>query len=72
MRSAIPEVQLMWDFAGDVQGAAHVAVMRDAHQKYQEAILANAIRAKQDNICFLEASLTPERVHTSRLLSITQ
>jgi hypothetical protein len=72
MKSAMPEVQLMWDFAGDVQGAAHAAVMWDAYQKYQEAILANAICAKQDDIHFLEASLTPKHVHASMLLLITQ
>jgi len=62
LRSSMPEVQLTKDFAADAAGAAHAAALRAAHQKYQEAVLANAIAAKQDDIKFLEASLSPARL----------
>jgi hypothetical protein len=70
LRSAMPEVQLTKDFAADAAGAAHAATIRAAHQKYQEVVLANAILAKQDDIRFLEASLTPERLHASMLPAV--
>src|SRR5882757_7378003 len=72
LRSAMPEVQLTKDFAADAAGAAHAAVLRAAHQKYQETVLANAILAKQDDIRFLEASLTPERLHASMMPAISK
>jgi hypothetical protein len=72
MRSAMPEVQLTKDFAAEPAGAAHAAALRAAHQKYQETVLANAIMAKQDDIRFLEASLTPERLHASMLPAVTK
>jgi hypothetical protein len=36
----------MKDFAADPAGAAHTAAIHTGHQKYQEAVLANAIVAK--------------------------
>jgi hypothetical protein len=72
LRSVMPEVQLTKDFAADAAGAAHAAVLRAAHQKYQETVLANAILAKQDDIRFLEASLTPERLHASMMPAIAK
>jgi len=62
LRASMPEVQLTKDFAADPAGAAHAAALRAGHQKYQEAVLANAIAAKQDDIKFLEASLAPSRL----------
>ena len=62
LRASMPEVQLTKDFAADPAGAAHAAALRAGHQKYQEAVLANAIAAKQDDIKFLEASLAPQRL----------
>lgn len=66
MRPLMPEVQLTKDFAADAAGAGLLP------QKYQETILANAIVAKQDNIKFLEASLTPECLYASMLPAITK
>ena len=68
----MPEVQLTKDFAADPAGAAHAAALRAAHQKYQETVLANAVMAKQDDIRFLEASLTPERLHASMLPAVAK
>jgi hypothetical protein len=72
LRSAMPEVQLTKDFAAEPAGAAHAAALRAAHQKYQETVLANAVLAKQDDIRFLEASLTPERLHASMLPAVSK
>lgn len=72
LRSAMPEVQLTKDFAADAAGAAHAAAMRASHRKYQESVLADAIRAKQDDIRFLEASLQPERLYSSMLPYVTK
>ena len=63
LRSQMPEVQLTKDFAADAAGMVHAATIRAAHQKYQEAVLANALAAKQDDIKFLEASLSPSRLY---------
>jgi len=62
LRTQMPEVQLTKDFAADPAGAAHAAALRAGHQKYQEAVLSNAIAAKKDDIVFLEASLSPARL----------
>ena len=70
LRSSMPEVQLTKDFAADPAGAAHAAALRGAHQKYQEAVLSNAIAAKKDDITFLEASLSPARLFDAMRPSI--
>src|SRR5882757_3607362 len=72
LRSAMPEVQLTKDFAAEPAGAAHAAALRAAHQKYQETVLAHAVLAKQDDIRFLEASLTPEHLHASMLPAVSK
>jgi hypothetical protein len=72
LKASMPEVQLTKDFAADPAGAIHMAALRSGHQKYQEAVLANAIAAKQDDIKFLEASLTPARLYDAMRPAIVQ
>lgn len=53
----------MKDFTANAASASHMALIHTAHQKYQEAVLANTISAKQDDVKFLEASLTPTHLY---------
>jgi hypothetical protein len=72
MRIKAPEVQLTRAFAEDASGVQHRQSLLAAHKTYQDQLLANGIRAKQDDVRFLEASLTAERLFNELLPIVEQ
>ncbi|KIM72424.1 hypothetical protein PILCRDRAFT_16150 [Piloderma croceum F 1598] len=57
-----PEVQLLKDFGEDNEGAAHRSNLEKAHKAYLVTLLDNSIRAKSDDVMFLEKALDAQRL----------
>jgi hypothetical protein len=58
-----PEVQLSKDFGEDQGGAAHRQSLESAHKAYLDTLSDNGIRAKKDDVLFLEKALDAERLY---------
>ncbi|KII82811.1 hypothetical protein PLICRDRAFT_181010 [Plicaturopsis crispa FD-325 SS-3] len=62
IRSKAPEVQLSKDFGENAVADAHRTRLHDAHKAYMDATLDNCIRAKSDDVAFLERALDPTKL----------
>ncbi|KAG7439045.1 uncharacterized protein BT62DRAFT_1025730, partial [Guyanagaster necrorhizus] len=58
-----PEVQLTADFGSSPDALMHRKNLEDAHKAYLAGLLDSALAAKRDDIRFLEAALTPEKLY---------
>ncbi|KAG7439279.1 uncharacterized protein BT62DRAFT_832964, partial [Guyanagaster necrorhizus] len=58
-----PEIQMTSDFGSSAEGSAQRQALLDAHKAYLDGLLESAIKAKRDDIAFLEAALTPEELY---------
>ncbi|KIM76751.1 hypothetical protein PILCRDRAFT_91510 [Piloderma croceum F 1598] len=62
IRVKAPEVQLLKDFGEDNEGATHRSNLEKAHKAYLVTLLDNSIRAKSDDVMFLEKALDAQRL----------
>lgn len=58
-----PEIQLTRDFGEKAEAAVHQAALHKAHKDYMDRQLENAIRAKTDDVAFLNAALQPDALY---------
>ncbi|KAF9458866.1 hypothetical protein BDZ94DRAFT_1312906 [Collybia nuda] len=60
LRSKAPEYQMSKDFGSTADGAAQKAALERAHQEYLALNLNNIIRAKSDEVTFLDNATKPD------------
>ncbi|KIJ57523.1 hypothetical protein HYDPIDRAFT_35022, partial [Hydnomerulius pinastri MD-312] len=58
-----PAVQLTKGFGESAEGAAHKAKLDAAHKEFLNGSLSDSIRAKRDEVTFLEGALTPKVIY---------
>ncbi|KAF9456379.1 hypothetical protein BDZ94DRAFT_1241577 [Collybia nuda] len=60
LRSKAPEYQMSKDFGATADGAAQKAALERAHKEYLDLNLNNIIRAKSDEVKFLDSATKPD------------
>ncbi|KAG7441771.1 uncharacterized protein BT62DRAFT_867876, partial [Guyanagaster necrorhizus] len=59
-----PEIQMTTEFGSSADGSAQRQALLDAHKAYLDGLLSSAIKAKRDDVLFLERALTPQELYS--------
>ncbi|KAH9024044.1 hypothetical protein EDB83DRAFT_2320140 [Lactarius deliciosus] len=62
LKGSAPKVQFTSGYKDADEAKAHSALLAASHEEYQKKVLAESIKAKADEVTFMEAAITPQRL----------